>query len=119
GLAALVRQLDPTRINNVVAPGQVGTAGSASVVYLTRQAATMFTDLRDDAVLGSAVADTTTSSTTAPPSTTSTASTVATSTYTPRPPPTPTPLGSVGIGPSTPTPPATTTTTATTPPTIP
>jgi hypothetical protein len=114
GLAALVRQLDPARINNVVAPGRVGTAGSASVVYLTREAAAMFTDLRDDAVLGSAVADTTTTSSSTPPSSTaSTASTVPTSTSTTRPSTTTTAPGFVGIVPTT------TTTTAVTPPTIP
>ena len=78
-LAALARQLDPSRITNVVAPGKVGTAGSASVVYLTRDAATLFNDLRDDAVTGSPSAaplDTSTTAatttTTAPPSTTTT-----------------------------------------------
>ncbi|HET7489200.1 MAG TPA: LCP family protein [Acidimicrobiales bacterium] len=51
-LAALGRRIDPARIRNVVAPGRVGTAGRASVVYLAPEAATMFADLRADAVIG-------------------------------------------------------------------
>ena len=53
-LAALARRLDPTRIANVVLPGRVGYAGSASVVYLTQDAPRLFADLRDDAVIGAA-----------------------------------------------------------------
>src|SRR4051794_26024787 len=62
-LAALARQMDPKRLHNVVAPGRVGSAGSASVVYLTRDAAALFNDLRDDAMAGAPIAasaDTTT-----------------------------------------------------------
>lgn len=51
-LAALGRRIDPTRLKNVVAPGRVGTAGKASVVYLTPEASGLFTDLRPDAVIG-------------------------------------------------------------------
>jgi hypothetical protein len=51
-LIALGRRIDPARMRNVVVPGRVGTAGSASVVYLTADAAGLFTDLRADAVIG-------------------------------------------------------------------
>src|SRR4051812_38898088 len=84
-LAALARQMDPKRLNNVVAPGRVGTAGSASVVYLTKDAATLFNDLRDDAAVGTPLAvpaNTTTSSsstsTTARPTTTTAPTTTTT-----------------------------------------
>ena len=53
-LAALARRLDPTRMTNVVLPGRVGSAGRASVVYLTQDAPRLFADLRDDAVIGAA-----------------------------------------------------------------
>ena len=51
-LAALGRRIDPARMKNVVVPGRIGTAGRASVVFLTPEAAGIFTDLRDDAVIG-------------------------------------------------------------------
>lgn len=51
-LAALGRRTDPGRMRNVVVPGRVGMAGRASVVYLTAEAAGLFTDLRADAVIG-------------------------------------------------------------------
>lgn len=51
-LAALGRRTDPGRIKNIVVPGRVGMAGRASVVYLTAEAAGLFTDLRADAVIG-------------------------------------------------------------------
>lgn len=51
-LAALGRRIDPGRMRNVVVPGRIGTAGRASVVFLTPEAAGIFTDLRDDAVIG-------------------------------------------------------------------
>jgi polyisoprenyl-teichoic acid--peptidoglycan teichoic acid transferase len=82
-LAALARRLDPARLSSVVLPGRVGTAGGASVVFLTQDAPRLFDDLRDDAVIGTAVADpaappppttttspTTTTTTTEPPTTT-------------------------------------------------
>lgn len=53
-LGALARRLSPADIANVVVPGEVGTAGRESVVYLTPAAATLFDDLRPDAVLGEA-----------------------------------------------------------------
>ena len=54
GLAALGRRIDPSRINNVVVPGKVGTAhGGQSVVYFGEGAARVFEDLRADATLGS------------------------------------------------------------------
>ncbi|MEX2254938.1 MAG: LCP family protein [Acidimicrobiia bacterium] len=69
-LGAVARRLDPDRLVNVVAPGQVGTAGRASVVYLDEDAARLFDDLRDDATVGDAP----------PPTTTTTTSTTTTST---------------------------------------
>lgn len=75
-LGALARRLDPARLRNVVAPGRLGTAGRASVVYLTKAAAALFADLRADAVVGEPtppppepVVATTTSSTSTSPST--------------------------------------------------
>jgi polyisoprenyl-teichoic acid--peptidoglycan teichoic acid transferase len=77
-LAALGRRLDPAKITNVVVPGRVGTAGSASVVYLTDEARKLFLDLRPDAAIGGPTGDQprpepTTTTTTAPPTTTTTA----------------------------------------------
>jgi LCP family protein required for cell wall assembly len=51
-LGALARRLDPAHLRNVVAPGRIGTAGAQSVVYLTKDAARLFEDLRADAVIG-------------------------------------------------------------------
>jgi polyisoprenyl-teichoic acid--peptidoglycan teichoic acid transferase len=76
-LAALARRLDPAKITNIVAPGRVGTAGSASVVYLTDEARKLFLDLRPDAAVGGPTGDqprpaATTTTTTAPASTSTT-----------------------------------------------
>ena len=82
-LAALARRIEPEKMSNVVLPGRIGYAGSASVVYLTQDAPKLFDDLRDDAVIGSAGPATTTTappttaappSSTAPPATTTTTS---------------------------------------------
>jgi polyisoprenyl-teichoic acid--peptidoglycan teichoic acid transferase len=55
GLAALMRRIDPSWLQNVVMPGKTGTAsGGQSVVYPTEAAAAMWGDLRDDARLTSA-----------------------------------------------------------------
>lgn len=51
-LAALGRRTDPGRMKNVVVPGRIGMAGRQSVVFLTAEAAGLFTDLRADAVIG-------------------------------------------------------------------
>jgi polyisoprenyl-teichoic acid--peptidoglycan teichoic acid transferase len=77
-LAALARKLDPAKITNIVAPGRVGTAGAASVVYLTDEARKLFLDLRPDAVIGGPTGDQprpepTTTTTTAPATTTTSA----------------------------------------------
>ncbi|MFP5375579.1 MAG: LCP family protein [Acidimicrobiia bacterium] len=72
-LAALARRLDPARVRNVVVPGRIGTAGRASVVYLSAEAANLFADLRDDAVVGgpaAAPASAPTTAATAAPETT-------------------------------------------------
>lgn len=53
-LGALARRLSPDDLDNVVVPGEVGTAGRESVVYLTADAARLFEDLRPDAVIGEA-----------------------------------------------------------------
>jgi LCP family protein required for cell wall assembly len=92
-LAALARKLDPSKLTNVVVPGRVGTAGAASVVYLTDEAKRLFLDLRPDAAVGGPTGDqprppatqpppqptTTTTTTTAPPATTSTTAPATTS----------------------------------------
>ena len=85
-LAAVARRLDPAKITNIVAPGRVGMAGSASVVYLTDEAKKLFLDLRPDAAIGGATGDqprpaaTTTTTTTAPPTSTTTAPAATTAT---------------------------------------
>jgi len=68
-LVALGRRTDPGRMKNVVVPGRIGMAGRASVVYLTAEAAGLFTDLRADAVIGGETAPppSATAPTTAPP----------------------------------------------------
>jgi polyisoprenyl-teichoic acid--peptidoglycan teichoic acid transferase len=80
-LGATARRVDPDRLTNVVAPGEVGTAGRQSVVYLTPDAERLFEDLRDDATVGTAPPPTTTTSSTTTTSTTTT-TTVTTSTTT-------------------------------------
>jgi hypothetical protein len=65
-LGALARRLDPARLTNVVAPGRIGMTAGQSVVFLTTGAAKLFSDLRDDAVIGSAEEETTTTTSTAP-----------------------------------------------------
>lgn len=74
-LGATARRLDPERLRNVVAPGKVGKAGRASVVYLTEDAARLFADLRDDATIGRAPAPTTTTAPAPTPTTTPVATT--------------------------------------------
>jgi polyisoprenyl-teichoic acid--peptidoglycan teichoic acid transferase len=71
-LGAAARRIDPRSVTNLVVPGRVGTAGRASVVYLTEDAAALFEDLRDDATVGAAPPPTTTTTTTAPVTTTTT-----------------------------------------------
>ncbi len=77
-LAAAARRLDPSKVTNIVAPGRVGTAGAASVVYLTDDARKLFLDLRPDAAIGGPTGDdprpaATTTTTIAPSTTTTTA----------------------------------------------
>jgi LCP family protein required for cell wall assembly len=50
-LGLLAAQVDPKRVRNVVAPGSVGMAGSASVVHLSGSAQAIFRDVRDDGIL--------------------------------------------------------------------
>jgi polyisoprenyl-teichoic acid--peptidoglycan teichoic acid transferase len=82
-LAALARRLDPAKVTNVVVPGRVGTAGAASVVYLTDDARKLFLDLRPDAAIGGASGDEPRPA----PTTTTTTTTVAPTTSTTSPPP--------------------------------
>ena len=96
-LAALARRLDPAKLTNVVVPGRVGTAGAASVVYLTDDARKLFLDLRPDAAIGGPTGDQprppattpppqpTTTTTTAPAATTSTTAAPASTTTTAQP----------------------------------
>jgi hypothetical protein len=46
-LGAMTYDLDPDTLANMVVDGRVGTAGSASVVYLTDAAFDTFADLAD------------------------------------------------------------------------
>lgn len=92
-LAALARRIDPTRMNNVVLPGRIGYAGSASVVYLTQDAPRLFADLRDDAVIGG-------SSSPPPPSPTTTSPPPSSGASTTAPPPGPEPGPSPTTGPT-------------------
>lgn len=71
-LGALARRLDPGRLRNVVAPGRIGTAARQSVVFLTKQAAALFEDLRADAVIGTPEPEPEAPTTAAEPSTTTT-----------------------------------------------
>jgi len=72
-LGALARRLDPSRLHNVVAPGRLGFTARQSVVFLTTDAAKLFQDLRDDAVVGSAAGGTSPTSSQSPaPSSSST-----------------------------------------------
>lgn len=70
-LGALARVLDPARLQNIVAPGRIGTAAKQSVVFLTKEAARLFEDLRDDAVVGAPSAQPAATTAEAEPATTS------------------------------------------------
>jgi LCP family protein required for cell wall assembly len=74
-LAALARRLDTAGVVNLVTPGRVGWAGGQSVVFLGKEAADIFLDLRPDAVIGPPGPEqtTTTTATTTPATTPSTA----------------------------------------------
>ena len=50
-LSATVHTLDPDEINNVVLPGTLGRAGTASVVYLAPEADEILADLGDDGLV--------------------------------------------------------------------
>ena len=49
-LGAIAFALDPDRVGNVVLPGEVGTVGNSSVVWLTSGAGDVFADLADGVV---------------------------------------------------------------------
>lgn len=82
GLAALARRLDPASLGNVVVPGKIGTTGGQSVVFLGKEAADLFLDLRPDAVVGSAGPEVTTTTSSTPTTSTSTTSTSTSTTTT-------------------------------------
>ncbi len=50
-LAFTASTINPKHVVNVVAPGTIGMAGSASIVNLTSQASAIFTDLKNDGLL--------------------------------------------------------------------
>ncbi|MEX2458185.1 MAG: LCP family protein [Actinomycetota bacterium] len=49
GLAAA--RIDPARVRNLVVPSSIGSVGSASVVFITDAAQSIYADLRDDGLL--------------------------------------------------------------------
>jgi LCP family protein required for cell wall assembly len=51
-LGLLAAQVDPGKVRNVVSPGSVGMAGSASVVHLSASAQRIYRDIRDDGIFG-------------------------------------------------------------------
>jgi LCP family protein required for cell wall assembly len=52
GLTAV--QLDPETVTNLVAPGSIGMAGDASVVFLGSEADAIYADMKDDGLVGAA-----------------------------------------------------------------
>jgi LCP family protein required for cell wall assembly len=52
-LSAAILRVSPDNITNVVAPGSAGSAGSASVVYLSSSASALWEDLADGKLQGS------------------------------------------------------------------
>lgn len=50
-LAFLALQVNPRRVDNLVAPGTTGSAGGASVVFLSPSAREIYADIRDNAIL--------------------------------------------------------------------
>jgi LCP family protein required for cell wall assembly len=52
-LALAVTQLDPKKVTNLVAPGGAGSAGGASVVFLSGAAEELYDDLRKDGIVKS------------------------------------------------------------------
>jgi polyisoprenyl-teichoic acid--peptidoglycan teichoic acid transferase len=51
-LAMAATQVPPNRVRNVVVPGSAGSAGSASVVFLSGAARSIYADMRADGVIG-------------------------------------------------------------------
>ncbi|HXF56294.1 MAG TPA: LCP family protein [Actinomycetota bacterium] len=51
-LALTAASIPPARVSNLVVPATVGTAGAASVVFLSPGAASIYRDLRADGVVG-------------------------------------------------------------------
>lgn len=52
-LGRLALSIDPANVRSVTMPGTIGTAGGASVVFVAPEAASLFADFRDDAILQS------------------------------------------------------------------
>lgn len=51
-LALTAASISPARVSNLVVPATVGTAGGASVVFVTSRAASIYADMRADGVVG-------------------------------------------------------------------
>ena len=45
-------QVEPGHVNNLVVPGSTGTAGGASVVFVSSSARSVFADMRKDGLAG-------------------------------------------------------------------
>lgn len=52
GLATTMMQIDPAKVTNLVVPGSTGSAGDASVVFISDAAQDIYADIRDDGVIG-------------------------------------------------------------------
>jgi LCP family protein required for cell wall assembly len=51
-LALTATQVSPSRVRNLVVPGTTGTAGGASVVFISSSASSIYRDMRGDGVVG-------------------------------------------------------------------
>lgn len=51
-LGLIASSLDPLKVTNLVVPGSTGTAGDASVVFISDAAQEIYADLRDDGIVG-------------------------------------------------------------------
>lgn len=50
-LGLLAAQVNPNKVRNIVAPGSTGSAGGASVVFLSGRAQAIFRDIKNDGIL--------------------------------------------------------------------
>ena len=51
-LALTATQVKPGNVNNLVVPGRAGSAGAASVVFVSSSAHSLFADMRKDGLAG-------------------------------------------------------------------